>query len=214
MSPEINPLISKPISSESFSYTDLGIVSVDNGINAESDLLNNHKHGNVDVLIYTRNEPVVSVGKFSDLSDVRNKNVKTVRRISGGSSIFSDENQIVYAIVFDTDLIKTKELAYSVACGFIVNVLNSLGIEAEYKQPNDVTVNGYKISGSAQYRDDEKTMVHGSLILDNEESIPDYIEMKTGQYPGVISIKTINEKLKRENVSEAFLDVYLRTFSS
>jgi len=207
-----NILNSKPITSKFFSFKDLGTVSVDDGQLAESELLNNHSPGNVDLLIYSRDSPVVSVGKFSDLSDVIGYSHRIVRRISGGSSIFSDKTQIVYAMVFDRNAVESKEDAYAVACELIVKVLNYLGIDAKYKSPNDVIVNGYKISGSAQYRDGSVVMVHGSLILSNESEIQKHIRMKTGDYKGVISVRTLNDKIKREDVSKAFVRIYSDLF--
>jgi lipoate-protein ligase A len=88
--------------------------------------------------------------------------------MSGGSTIFTDQGQLIFSLTVDQGAIPKPEDAYSLTCGVIVKALRSLGVEAEHKPPNDIIVNGKKISGSAQTRKKGMLMVHGTLLVDTD----------------------------------------------
>ena len=159
---------------------DLGSVSAEYSVRAEAVLFQTSEENTL--ILYSRNEPVISAGKFQDISgsvtkNTVNDNIKIVRRSSGGSCIFSSSKQITYSLIL-TRLID-RNLSFETICGCVVAALNSLGVKGEYKPPNDVLVNDLKISGSAQYRSGDRLMQHGTLILENEQvSIDRYLVKK------------------------------------
>ena len=67
-------------------------------------------------------------------------------------------------------------------CSIIIEALAKFGIDADYKPPNDVTVNGKKISGNAQTVRDKAVLMHGTIILDLDLELMSYIlkEKKPG----------------------------------
>jgi lipoate---protein ligase len=124
---------------------------------------------------YSRDRPTVSLGFFEkaaeciDLDLCRDLDVQVVRRLSGGSAIFTDPGQIVYTVAIEADLVpENPKDSYPIICGGVVNALRDLGIEAEHKPLNDVVVNGRKISGSAQTRKRGVVLQHGTVIVDSD----------------------------------------------
>ena len=159
---------------------DLGNVSAVYSVHAEEVLFRTSEENTL--ILYSRNEPVISAGKFQDISvsvtdNVAKDNIRIVRRSSGGSCIFSSPKQMTYSLIF-APLID-RNISFETICGCVIAALDSLGVKGIYKPPNDILVNGLKISGSAQYRSGDRLMQHGTLILKNEQaSIERYLVKK------------------------------------
>lgn len=122
------------------------------------------------IRLYTWKPNAVSIGYFQGYENEVNKELcrvldfNIVRRMTGGGAVVH-ENEITYSIIapqkyFSSDVIKS----YGEICGYIVDALGNLGISAEFKPINDVTVNGEKISGSAQTRKSAILWQHGTLL--------------------------------------------------
>lgn len=123
--------------------------------------------------LYRRDRPTISLGYFEsfeesvDVEAARELGVQVVRRMSGGSAIYTDQNQIVYSVVLEKDIVpESPNETFSDVCGGIVEALGILGLKAEFKPINDVVVNGRKISGSAQIRKNDVVLQHGTVIVD------------------------------------------------
>ena len=132
------------------------------------------KVGNT-ISFYSRDRPTVSLGYFEKASECidvelcRKLGIEVVRRLSGGSAIFTDPGQIIYTVTVSSDLVpESPKESYPLICGGVVNALRSLGIAAEHRPLNDVVVNGRKISGSAQTRKAGVVLQHGTIIVDSD----------------------------------------------
>jgi len=124
---------------------------------------------------YGRAVPTVSMGYFQrvdesvDLEACRHFDVSIVRRRSGGSSIYTDQGQLIFALVLpDGALPKDREGSFRLVCGQVARVLSSYGLDAMYRPVNDVEVGGRKLSGSAQLRGRGCVLHHGTLIIDTD----------------------------------------------
>jgi len=122
---------------------------------------------------YVRDRPTVSIGQNERveqsvyLEQVRARGVFIVRRCSGGSAIYTDGGQLIFAtVVHRSDLPNDIMKSYEVVCGAIVLGLRRLGLEASHKPVNDILVNGRKVSGSAQLRRGSAVLHHATLIVD------------------------------------------------
>ena len=190
--------------------TDLGIITPEEGLMAEERIL---REGRDSILIYTRDRPTVSLGRFNTLGDyvdvefAERNDIAIVRRISGGSAIYSDSNQLVFSVVTDRSRFASKMDSYEVLCDRLVRTLAHLGIEAEYKPRNDVLVNGMKISGCAQYRDRERILHHGTMILRLDSGKMDGVlkKVKERKYPRLTSVEeSLGYIPDRKRIIEAF----------
>lgn len=95
--------------------------------------------------LYRRDRPTVSLGYSEIVEDsvnlavAKERGVHLVRRMSGGSAIFTDQNQIIYSVILEKDMVpESPNETFPIVCGGIVNALRILGLEAEFKPINDV----------------------------------------------------------------------------
>ena len=120
----------------------------------------------------------VSVGRFQNtdkeaqLDNCRKHNVDVVRRITGGGTVYHDaQDEVTYSVVARKEDLGAEEIAavYSRIYTGLAEALRILGIHADFNQgtakacPN-LTVNGRKISGSAQAHRSGAFLQHGTLL--------------------------------------------------
>ncbi len=130
--------------------------------------------------LYQWQPSAVSVGKNQNPQEVVYKDalqklgVDLVRRSSGGGTVYHDQTgEITYSVTAQTrDLSRTADLtgAYTTICSAITDALRLLGITADFNPGNhkncpNLTVNGRKISGSAQTAKRNFIQQHGTLLL-------------------------------------------------
>lgn len=130
--------------------------------------------------LYSWKPSAVSIGRFQDIfsdthaDDCGRQGVDLVRRITGGGAVYhSFQNEITYSIIArEKDFGSTDVIyAYNKICNGLIEAAKILGICAEFNQgdprscPN-ITVNGKKISGSAQYHRGGVLLQHGTFLLD------------------------------------------------
>ena len=178
---------------------DLGKVTPEYSVCADRVLLNMRSSDPDDVLLfYSRDRPCISVGRFQKTEDTVNtdyavkNNIRVVRRVSGGSSIYSDEDQLTYSLIISKDrLPASRDGSFAVICNAVVLGLKRLGIDGIHKPVNDILVNNKKISGGAQARNRYAVLQHGSIILDVDDSIvrASLTDNKKRSYDGLTSIK-------------------------
>jgi lipoate-protein ligase A len=121
----------------------------------------------------------VSIGKFQKLENevhldnCRKLGVDVVRRISGGGTVYHDaEDEVTYSVIAKTEDMEIKDVAevYSRIYAAINEAVRLMGIAADYSPGNmkncpNLTVNGKKISGSAQANKSGIVLQHGTLLL-------------------------------------------------
>ncbi|MEM2280852.1 MAG: biotin/lipoate A/B protein ligase family protein [Candidatus Bathyarchaeia archaeon] len=129
---------------------------------------------------YRWNPSAVSIGKFQKIeNEVYLENclkygVDVVRRITGGGTVYHDaEGEITYSVVVDKASLNARDITevYARIYGGIVEALKILGLKADFNEGNtracpNLTVNGKKISGSAQCHKAGIVLQHGTLLMD------------------------------------------------
>ncbi|MEM0358184.1 MAG: lipoate--protein ligase family protein [Candidatus Bathyarchaeia archaeon] len=129
---------------------------------------------------YRWNPSAVSIGKFQNIgNEVRLENclkhgVDVVRRITGGGTVYHDaEGEITYSVVADKASLNAEDITevYARIYAGIVEALKILGLKADFNEGNpracpNLTVNGKKISGSAQCHKSSVVLQHGTLLVD------------------------------------------------
>lgn len=96
-----------------------------------------------------------SVKNEVDEEAARELNVQIVRRMSGGGTMFVQPGcTITYSLYIPERLLKGVGISesYAVCDSWVVETLQSLGIEAWYAPLNDIACSGGKIAGAAQAR--------------------------------------------------------------
>ena len=116
----------------------------------------------------------ITIGYFQSLEEevdllmCKKHGVDYVRRITGGGSVFH-ENELTYSIVISEDHKKIPKNimdSYGRICGAIIKGLDNFGIKSVYHPINDILCNGKKISGNAQTRKHRTVLQHGTVLLD------------------------------------------------
>lgn len=127
---------------------------------------------------YRRDSPTVSLGYFQkvdkaiDIDFCKANGVRIVRRVTGGSAIYTDSNHLIYGLAVDEDTLPAdREMAFRKVCSALVIALAQMGIPAVHKPINDVLVSGRKISGSAQIKRRGIVLQHGTLVLKNDTAM-------------------------------------------
>jgi lipoate-protein ligase A len=109
-----------------------------------------------------------------NIENCRKYGVDIVRRITGGGTVYHDaDGEITYSVIADKKDLKAKDITevYAKIYDGIAEALKILGIKADFNEgdanacPN-LTVNGKKISGSAQSHKSGVVLQHGTLLLD------------------------------------------------
>lgn len=193
-------------------FVDLGTVSPEYGAAADAVVFDevSERRSPPTLHIYSRDRVTVSLGRFRDLdTDVRKDvlehlDIAVVRRISGGSTILTGTSQIIYSFTTKDTFLNKKD-SYAKICGCVTSALKSLGVDAEYKEPNDVLTKGMKISGGAQYRAKGFLIQHGTVIVEPEPLIEDVlVPIKDKKYSGMTSIaESLGHSISRKDVVDA-----------
>lgn len=121
---------------------------------------------------FTWDPPCLTIGYFQSLQkeiDVKNaerQGVDIVRRYTGGGAVLHDK-ELTYSLVISEDDVPQDIVAsYQNICSAIIKGLEHLHINSEFKQINDIIVNGKKISGNAQTRREGVVLQHGTILID------------------------------------------------
>lgn len=119
-----------------------------------------------------QNEPCVVVGKNQNVLNeinedfVRKNNIKVARRISGGGAVYHDLGNLNFTfIINDTE---NRLRNYKKFLTPIIDALITLGVKAEMSERNDLTINGLKFSGNAQYKHRNRLLHHGTILFSSD----------------------------------------------
>ncbi|MGG7163220.1 lipoate--protein ligase [Clostridium ihumii] len=121
-----------------------------------------------------RNSPCILIGKnqnaFAEINTdyVKENNIIVVRRLTGGGAVFNDLGNINFTFISkNKGDINSNFRKFTLP---ILKALDSLGINASFSGRNDITIDGKKISGNAQYYYKDKVLHHGTLLFSSSIS--------------------------------------------
>lgn len=124
------------------------------------------------IRFYRWQPSAVSIGCFQSLEDevsqdvCKGKGIDVVRRRTGGGAVYHDyDGEITYSVIMREEMMpKGITESYHEICGWIVNAMKSLDIDASFKPINDIVVGEKKISGNAQTRRNNILLQHGTIL--------------------------------------------------
>jgi lipoate-protein ligase A len=122
-----------------------------------------------------QNHSSIIVGKHQNTQEeinasfVKEKGISVVRRLSGGGAVYHDLGNLNFTFITDAD--REKGIDFSAFCEPIQKALRSLGVPVDISGRNDMTVEGKKFSGNAQYIKQGRIMHHGTILYDSDLGI-------------------------------------------
>jgi len=122
-----------------------------------------------------QNHNSIIVGKHQNTQEeinaefVKEMNISVARRLSGGGAVYHDLGNLNFTFITDAD--NSRGIDFSVFCEPISRALRSLGAPVEISGRNDMTVEGKKFSGNAQYIKEGRVMHHGTILYDSDMSV-------------------------------------------
>src|SRR5689334_1384677 len=143
--------------------------------------------------IYAWSAPTISLGRNQsairqyDRDQIRKRGLAVVRRPTGGRAILH-HREITYSVTAPTDAAGTERESYARINRLLVHALTSLGVKAHvaprterarmpdatpcFERPaeGELTFDGRKIAGSAQWRADGALLQHGSILVDDDQT--------------------------------------------
>lgn len=178
-----------------------------------------------DVFILWQDEPTVVVGRnqntLEELNNdyIKKNNIQVVRRLSGGGAVYHDLGNLNFTFItaeqqkIGFDFIKFTQP--------VIKTLGKLGIEAENNGRNDITIEGKKFSGNAQFRYRKKILHHGTILFDS--NLNDVSQALNANPEKIISKGVKSVRSRVTNISEwlanplsihDFKDILSETISS
>ena len=124
--------------------------------------------------MFWQNENAVIIGKYQNtLAEINGPyveahKIKVVRRLSGGGAVYHDLGNLNYTYITDAGELETLNMR--IFCEPIVRALAEFGVTAEINGRNDMTIDGKKFSGNAQYLRHGRVMHHGTLLYNSDLS--------------------------------------------
>ena len=161
------------------------------------------KHTDEDVFYLWRNDNAIIVGTNQNtLSEinveyVKEKEIKVVRRLTGGGAVYHDLGNINYTFIENS---KKSFNDFRGFCEPITKALNELGVQAEFSGRNDMTIDGKKFSGTAQCKHKNRVMHHGTLLFSSKKAdISGALKPRDIKFTGK-SVKSVASRIT--NISE------------
>lgn len=122
-----------------------------------------------DIFMLWRNDNAIIVGKHQNtlaeinIDYVKEKNIKVVRRLSGGGAVFHDLGNLNFTFIMNGD--EGKLVDFRKYTQPIIDVLQKVGVNAIFEGRNDLTIEGKKFSGNAVHIIKNRVLQHGTLLF-------------------------------------------------
>lgn len=157
-----------------------------------------------DCFMLWRNERCILIGKNQNtlseinMNYVKKHNLPVVRRMSGGGAIFNDLGNLHFTFIANNS--ENRFADFSKFTYPIINALKKIGINADLSGRNDLTIDGKKFSGNAQYNYKNKILHHGSILFSsNMSDLTSALKVKDIKFQDK-SVKSVGSRVT--NISE------------
>lgn len=171
------------------------------------------------------NKPAILIGKNQNtiseinLDYVTENNIELVRRLSGGGTVYNDLGNMNYTFITYKNPNESKlENGFEKFALPVIKALGSLDVDAKFSGRNDVTIEGRKFSGTAQYSMKDKLLHHGTIMYNCDMSKmskalkPKPLKFRDKSVKSVSSrVTNIAEHMKENMTVEEFRE-YLKDF--
>lgn len=121
------------------------------------------------VLLFYVNDPAAVIGRNQvpyveiGFQEVARQRAVVVRRASGGGTVYHGPGNLNFCLIearADDPFPSPHK-----ALGPVVNCLRALGMPARLNERHDIVVEGFKVTGTAQFRAQGRCLTHGTLLV-------------------------------------------------
>ncbi len=168
-----------------------------------------------------QNRPSILIGRNQNTASeinqdfVQDHHIDIVRRLSGGGTVFCDLGNFNFTFITNKG---TEKESFETFARPVILALEALGVHANFSGRNDITIDGKKISGNAQYHHGNRLLHHGTLLFNGNLSslkgalISKPLKFKDKSVKSVVSrVTNIYPHLPKPMTVESFKD-YLKSF--
>lgn len=179
------------------------------------------KNFDVDSFMLWRNNNAIIVGKHQNtlaeinIDYVKEKQIKVVRRLSGGGAVFHDLGNLNFTFIQTGE--EGKLVDFQKYTKPIIDILKKLGVDAKFEGRNDITIEGKKFSGNAEHVFRNKILHHGTLLFtSNMKDISDALKVNPLKFKdkAVKSVRSrvtnISDHLKEQIDLDTFTDMIMQ----
>ncbi|WP_163192263.1 lipoate--protein ligase [Clostridium thermarum] len=174
-----------------------------------------------DYVIIWQNEPSVIIGRNQNTAEevnakfIKDNNIHVVRRLSGGGAVYHDLGNLNFTFIVNSD----KDVAsnFKKFTEPVIKALGKLGINAVFSGRNDITIDGKKFSGNAQYYIKNRLLHHGTILFNSDLAVVQEalnVKIDKLQSKGIKSVKSrvtnIYPYLKEKISVKKFKDILLK----
>jgi lipoate-protein ligase A len=157
------------------------------------------KNSNEELFFIYINEPCIVVGKHQNLLSeinlqfVLNNNIKLVRRISGGGTVYQDFNNLNFSFIHNCP--NPDKINFEKFTSPVLEALKDLGLDVEFSGRHDLLIESKKISGNAMHIFKSRVLSHGTLLFNSDlKLLSDALSNSPQKYLDK-SIKSVRSKV-------------------
>ncbi|KAB3526362.1 lipoate--protein ligase [Alkaliphilus serpentinus] len=127
------------------------------------------------IIILWQNEPSVIIGRNQNTIEeinsrfIKENHIHVVRRLSGGGAVYHDLGNLNFTFI--TKKGKEGVKNFEKFTRPVVETLQQFNVPAEFTGRNDITIDGKKFSGNAQYAYKERLLHHGTILFNSDLSV-------------------------------------------
>ncbi|RYL91518.1 lipoate--protein ligase [Sporolactobacillus sp. THM19-2] len=171
-------------------------------------------------LMFYRMAPTVIVGRNQNTAEeinrdyIRANKVTVTRRLSGGGAVYNDPGNLSFSFIAKDDGDSFNN--YRKFTEPVIRALHHMGVEARLEGRNDLTLDGKKISGNAQFVTQGRIFSHGTLLFDvNLDHVSKALHPDAAKYEskGIKSVRSrvtnIREHLAKDMTIQQFRETLL-----
>mgnify|MGYP003003271701 CR=1 FL=1 len=150
-----------------------------------------------------QNDNTIVVGKYQNTAEeidqayVDAHGIRVARRLSGGGAVYHDKGNLNFTFIVDRA--DAPGLNFKIFVEPVIQALARFGVHAAFTGRNDLTIDGMKFSGNAQYARRGRLLHHGCIMLDsNLTDVADALRVKQAKFDSK-AVKSVRSRVTTIN---------------